>query len=87
MRQIDRAASWWRRHRDKAPDAFDLDVDEALEVIRERPTIGRPVPKRPGMRRYWLERIRYYIYYSVRDQSDIVDMVALWHTSRRPPRL
>ena len=84
IRQIDRASAWWRKNRHKAPDAFDRDVDEALELIRDRPDIGQLVRSVPGMRRLWLERIRYYIYYSVR--NDIVDVVAVWHASRRQPR-
>jgi plasmid stabilization system protein ParE len=87
IRQFDRASAWWRRNRHKAPDALDVDFDEGLEVIRENPDIGRPVPARPGMRRLWLERIRYYIYYRVRPEDDIVEVTAFWHASRRPPRL
>jgi plasmid stabilization system protein ParE len=49
--QIDRASVWWRRNRDKAPDAFDTDLDEAFEVIRTNPHVGINVRgRREGVR-------------------------------------
>jgi plasmid stabilization system protein ParE len=86
-RQIRAAAEWWRRHRDKAPHAFDDDIDEAFALIRREPGVG--VPARYGrhsdVRRLYLERIRYYIYYRV--VNDEVLILAIRHASRRPPRL
>jgi len=33
-----------------------------------------------------LERIRYYIYYRISARDD-VEIISVWHASRRPPRL
>ena len=32
-----------------------------------------------------LERVRYYVYYRVLDE--IVEVISVWHASRRPPHL
>ena len=86
-RQIDRASSWWRRHRDKAPHAFDEDLDAALRLLRTNPGVGEPIRDRLGTRRYWMERIRYFLYYRV-TRDGVVEISALWHASRRTrPRL
>jgi plasmid stabilization system protein ParE len=86
--QIDAASAWWRKHRDKAPDAFDEDLDDALQILRAEPGIGSPVrARRAGVRRLWLDRIRYFVYYR-EAEPDIIEVLAVWHGSRRSgPRL
>jgi plasmid stabilization system protein ParE len=81
--QIEAAAAWWRKHRDKAPGAFDEDLDAALELIRSEPGSGSRVDaRRIQVRRVWLDRIGYFLYYREGD-SDIIEVLALWHASRR----
>jgi len=81
-REIDRGSTWWRRHRDKAPDAFDIDVDAAIDLIRSNPHIGTPTrARRLGVRTLWLERIGYHLYY-VEISDELVEVLALWHASR-----
>lgn len=86
--QIERAARWWRKHRDKAPSAFHDDLEEAFSVIGSNPQIGEPVAaRRRNIRRYWLNRIGYFLYYSEPEEDTIV-IHTLWHASRGPrPRL
>jgi len=86
-RQIDAAKAWWVRNRDKAPQAFDEEINRAFAVIAESPTIGIiQRTRRSGVvRRITLERIRYYLFYRIR--RDSIEVILLWHTSRRPPRL
>lgn len=80
LRQIDRASEWWRAHRDKAPAAFDQDIDAAIALIRRNPRVGQPVQLRRPARRLWIERIRYYLYY--REHDAYIEIIALWHASR-----
>ena len=86
--EIDRASRWWRRNRDKAPHAFDEDLFQALDRIRSDPGVGKRIPaRRPGLRVLWLDRIGYFVYYSVTDH-DIVEIAAIWHAARGSrPRL
>jgi len=87
-KQIAAASAWWLEHRDKAPEAFLEDFQETLASISMTPGIGIPVPsRRPGIRRVFLDRLRYYLYYRIRLDGDI-DVVAIWHASRgAQPRL
>jgi plasmid stabilization system protein ParE len=77
---MDVASAWWRKNRDKAPDAFDHDTDEAIRRIRLNPLIGQRVQLRRPARRVWLERIRFHVYYRV--SGDMIEILAVWHGSR-----
>jgi plasmid stabilization system protein ParE len=86
-RQLDRALTWWVKNRDKAPEAFDEDVEETFELIVHHAGIGQPVRARKGMiRRVLMPRVRYYVYYRLTERDELV-VLAVWHASRRPPRL
>ena len=85
-RQIRVARRWWLQNRDKAPEAFDEALDHAYEVISRAPYASRAVRIRHGTaRRLTIEPIRYYLYYRVHPNR--IEILSLWHTSRRPPRL
>ena len=82
MRQIDRASDWWREHRDKAPRAFDEDIDAAFKLLRSSPRAGISVRARQeGIRALWLERIGYFVHYRERP-NNLIEIVAIWHASR-----
>jgi plasmid stabilization system protein ParE len=79
--QAAEAQDWWRAHRDKAPDAFEDDLEELLTVLEQVPLgVGGAVPGRPGVRRAVLRRVRYNVYFTV-DHS-MVTIIAVWHASR-----
>jgi plasmid stabilization system protein ParE len=86
--QIDRASTWWRMHRHKAPNAVDEDVDEAIELLRSTPHVGMVVRARRGpVRALWLERIGYFLYYRILDDGT-VEIMRFWHAARGTrPRL
>lgn len=82
MRQIEAASGWWREHRDKAPDAFDEDLDKAFQLLRDNPHAGTPVrARRVGVRSMWLERIGYFLYYRERGDQ-LIEILAIWHAAR-----
>ena len=85
-RQFQAAERWWVAHRDKAPEAFDEDVAAGLESVAADPHIHQRVHGKRNMRRILLERVRYYIYYRIMDSGEI-EVISVWHASRRPPRL
>jgi plasmid stabilization system protein ParE len=81
--QLDEARRWWSSNRDKAPQAFDEDVDAMFELLEDRPTlVGRPVARDPRVRRTYLGRIRYYVYFQIDGARDVVEILAIWHGSR-----
>ena len=79
-RQLNAAARWWIENRDKAPDAFDEDIDHGLASLAALPTLGERVPGRPGVRRYFLRRSGYFIYYRLVNEQ--IEVVAVWHHAR-----
>ncbi len=82
---VESAARWWRDNRTKAPDVLSEDLAEALELISTQPHIGavaRNVRLR-NVRRVYLHRTGYYLYYRIRGAPRMVQVVAFWHSSRR----
>ena len=84
---IERGAAWWRRHRDKAPRKFHLELERVFAKIQAYPEIGvRQVSRRiAGLRRYPIRSIRFTLWYVLTD--DTIEILALNHGAKRPPRL
>ena len=80
--QIQKAASWWQENRPKAPDAFKEELERALALISQEPSIGSKASNARliGVRRVHLGRIRYYLYCRV--QPTRIEVLALWHSNR-----
>jgi plasmid stabilization system protein ParE len=81
--QIDEAAAWWRRHRLAAPRAVLEDVHRAFRQLALGP-LGAPRANGSGieMRRLYLSRIGYHLYFHVDEASRVVVILALWHSRR-----
>ena len=80
--QIAAAVAWWAKNRPAAPGAILEDLDRTLGFLCVQPTMGARARRATlsGVRRVTLSRIRYYLYYRVVD--DVLQVLALWHTSR-----
>lgn len=82
-RQLASARDWWLENRDKAPNALDDDVDALISLLEVRPElIGSPLEREPAIRRAYLRRIRYYVYFRIMDAGQRVEVLAFWHASR-----
>lgn len=81
--QVRRAAQWWSAHRPAAPDAIATDLRGALILLAEQPGIGARClgSRTPEVRRLYLSRIRYFVYYRV--SANTLQVLALWHESRQ----
>jgi len=81
---IEDAAKWWVTNRPKAPDAFVIDLENSLRLIASHPEIGARAlnVKLESIRRLHLARVHYHLYYRVTAEP-AVEVLALWHTSRR----
>lgn len=63
---------------------MDEEVDELIAWLEERPDlIGRPIEQDLTVRRVYLKRIRYYVYFRIMDDGNRVEVLALWHGSRK----
>ena len=87
--QILEAEAWWRVNRPKAPNAIREEFERASGLVAAQPHIGTRARNLmlTGVRRLYLARIRYDIYYRVTDAPKQLEILALWHTSRgsKPP--
>ena len=80
--QIETAAVWWAENRPAAPDAIRIDFQEAKSLLSHEPGVGArsSTARYPDLRRLYLSRGRYHIYYRVR--AGKVAILAFWHASR-----
>ncbi len=88
--QIRKAADWWFENRPKAPHAFEEELEKAFGLATRLPLVGQKVhhSRMSGLRRVLMGRVRYYLYYRVETEKDLVKVLALWHSSRTGhPRL
>ena len=88
LAQVEVAAEWWAQNRHDAPNAVHNDLAEILSLLCEHPGVGTPSNsyRIKGLRRVFLSRIRYYVYY--RETGEVLEVLAFWHASRgQPPRI
>jgi plasmid stabilization system protein ParE len=80
--QIRRAAEWWAENRPSAPGAVRIDIGEALALLSLQPGIGAAYAgaRARGVRRLFVGRIGYFIYYRV--TRDSLEVLAVWHMRR-----
>src|SRR5258706_610351 len=83
-RYIREAEEWWRENRLAAPNAVRLELQRAFALIARQPRIGSLAinVKLPGVRRIYLPKIKYHLYYHVIPLPERVEVVALWHVRR-----
>lgn len=89
-RQIERSRRWWESNREKAPDLFVEELEEAMAHLMTAPKAGEPWRIRRGLtiRRWLLEKTGHHLYYVHMPQREEVVVLALWGARRgRSPRL
>ena len=75
---------WWQANRPAAPAALEEELRRAFALISEHPSVGARAlnANLAGVRRIYLSRIRFHLYYLVRSAPEAVEVLALWHASR-----
>lgn len=63
---------------------FIEDLEAAFALVEEFPQAGESVyhPRIADLRRVHLSRVRYHMYYAVSQEAQVIEVLALWHTSR-----
>jgi len=81
-REIERIVQWWAANRPDAPGAVRKDLQATLDLLCVQPDIGAIVDQAsaPGVRRFHIDRIRYWVYYRVKQNR--LEVLSLWHSSR-----
>jgi plasmid stabilization system protein ParE len=87
--QARRALTWWRENRPAAPDLLEQELRSVLALVAAAPTLGAVArdTRIKDVRRVLLRRTRYHIYYRIEAAFARLEVLALWHTSRREPSL
>jgi plasmid stabilization system protein ParE len=69
--------SWWREHRDKAPELFEQELSVAFRTIASAPEAGKRL-RHPDaeVRRILMRATRNHVYYV--ESDDHVLVVAVW---------
>jgi plasmid stabilization system protein ParE len=88
--QVERKEAWWAENRPAAPDLFARELRDTLEHITTTPGsgIGWPTPRRPTLRRILMPRTQNHIFFVVDDETQTIDVLAIWGAAReRSPKL
>jgi ParE toxin of type II toxin-antitoxin system, parDE len=87
--QMITAIQWWREHRPAAPRAIHSALQNALELLRFSPKLGTPVlgARLSGVRRAYLEKIDYHLYYRFDERRQVIYLLLFWHARRQTPPL
>lgn len=80
--QFETAAAWWAENRPAALGAVRIDFQEAKTLLSRQPGVGAisSTVRYPDLRRLYLPRVRYHVYYRVRTGKVVI--LAFWHASR-----
>lgn len=83
-RQVREAEAWWRRNRTAAANAIQDELQRAFSLIASQPGAGGRAAnvRLPNVRRIFLARIKYHVYYHVISAPERVEVVAFWHSRR-----
>lgn len=83
-REIKKAFEWWDANRPASPEALREEIERAFRLVALQPGIGALATntKLVGVRRVHLGRVHYHLYYRVRSDAAVVEILALWHASR-----
>jgi plasmid stabilization system protein ParE len=87
--QTRRALAWWRENRRASPDLLEQELRSVLALLAEAPMLGAVArdARIKDVRRVLLRRTRYYVYYRAKAEEGRLEVLALWHASRRDPSL
>ncbi len=80
--ELEAVARWWAGQGRGSPMTLVEEFDDACRRLAEGPGIGVRVKSRHHVRRCHLERARYWVYYLVDEDHDVVSVLHVWHTSR-----
>jgi plasmid stabilization system protein ParE len=83
--QAEEIDTWWREHREKAPDLFARELAEACELISSKPTLGTAYETSSGesVLRVRLPKTRHHLYFNVDAEDGTVIVLAIWGAPRR----
>lgn len=88
--QLDEVAAWWKANRLASPKLVLDEFEAAVLRLRHAPLSGVSYRQSGArwVRRLLLPRSRCHVYYTIEETTQMVNIIAFWHvTRRRGPRL
>jgi plasmid stabilization system protein ParE len=87
-RQID-AADRWRKENRETSDVIHDEIAQVMALVLESPKMYALAEnaRDPGVRRIYIERIDYHLYYRLDERRRQIRIVAFRHARRRPIRI
>lgn len=87
QRQVAAADRWWKDNRE-ASNVIADEIDWLAGLLELNPYMGQAAEnaRRPRLRRFYLERIDYHLYYRVDERRSQIIITAFRHARRRPVR-
>lgn len=87
-RELQRITRWWKENRQGSPHLLEDEFTAAGAMLATHPESAPVAPRYASVRRLFLPRTRYAIYYEVVHTERRVVVLAIWHTARgQEPRL
>jgi plasmid stabilization system protein ParE len=65
-------------------ERFGNDILNHIEILKTLPNIGSPVAEQPQVRQLLHTPIA--IYYQVHEAPNYIEILHIWHVSRKPPQ-
>ena len=67
-----------------AANEFGSALLNHVGLLQTFPRIGAPVPRRPGIRKLLHSPIR--VYYRIREDLGLIEILHFWHVARKQPK-
>jgi plasmid stabilization system protein ParE len=75
---------YMRADKPDAANRFGTALLNHIELLQSFPRIGVLVPRRPGVRNLLHTPIR--VYYRIREDPGLIEILHLWHVARKQPK-
>jgi plasmid stabilization system protein ParE len=72
--------SWWREHRPSAPDLFAQELEYALRLLKDVPSLGVGYDDAKRVRRLLLRKTGHHVYFT--RSAEVLSVVAVWSGRR-----
>ncbi|WP_446009776.1 type II toxin-antitoxin system RelE/ParE family toxin [Candidatus Electrothrix sp.] len=80
--ELEHSRAWYEKRANNLGTEFLIEVDQAIETIRESPSTWPLIDENRSIRRYFVHRFPYGVIYRTRDRLILV--IAVMHLRRHP---
>jgi len=80
--ELEHSRTWYEERANNLGTEFLIEVDRAIETVREAPRIWPIIEKDRSIRRYIVHRFPYSVVYRIKDH--LIQIIAVMHLRRHP---